>query len=92
MNIFEYRDFDRRVWEEELEGFVPEVIYDMHVHLWSEAHKGELTGPPTGLRLEVDYQDHLEWLWPRRFRGWMKRGTTAGWRRRWRAIPIRWRT
>lgn len=69
MEIFEYRAFDRRVWEEELEGFVPEVIYDMHVHLWSEAHKGQLAGPPTGLRLEVDYQDHLEWagkLFPRR--------------------------
>jgi predicted TIM-barrel fold metal-dependent hydrolase len=61
MNTFEYRDFDRRIWEEELEAFVPKVVYDMHVHLWSEAHRGQLSGPPTGLRLEIDYQDHLEW-------------------------------
>lgn len=57
----EYRGFDREIWERELAEFVPAELYDMHVHLWSEAHKGELTGPPTGLRLEIDYQAQLSW-------------------------------
>lgn len=56
-----YSDFDRRIWEAELEEFVPAVVYDMHTHMWSEAHKGTLEGEATGLRLEIDYQDHLDW-------------------------------
>ena len=61
MGTIDYRDFDRDIWERELEDFVPSVVYDMHTHMWSEAHKGTLTGPPTGLRWEIDYQDHLAW-------------------------------
>ena len=33
----------------------------MHTHMWSEDHRGSLTGAPTGLREEIDYQDHLDW-------------------------------
>ena len=97
MGTIDYRDFDRDIWESDLEDFVPSVVYDMHTHMWSEAHKGTLTGPPTGLRWEIDYQDHLgvggETLSRTRdalprfgnpYAGaWMQRGTTTGWRRRW---------
>ena len=61
MSDIDYRDFDRDIWETELEEFVPEEIFDMHVHIWSEEHRGELQGEPSGLRLEVDYQDQLDW-------------------------------
>jgi len=61
MASIDYRNFDREIWEEELEDFVPRVIYDMHVHMWSEAHKDTLTGPPGGLRQEIDYQEHRAW-------------------------------
>lgn len=61
MSVDEYREFDRAIWDEELEGFVPAVICDAHVHLWSEAHKGTLTGPPTGLRLEIGYAELADW-------------------------------
>ena len=57
----DYTDLDREIWERELENFVPPLIYDMHTHIWSEAHKGDLTDPPSGLRMEIDYQDHLTW-------------------------------
>ncbi|MDP6778427.1 MAG: amidohydrolase family protein, partial [Candidatus Latescibacteria bacterium] len=56
-----YRDIDCEIWEEELDGFVPSVIHDMHVHMWSEAHRGTLGGPPSGLRVEIDYEGHLRW-------------------------------
>ena len=59
MTAIDYRDTDRRIWEDELEGFVPERLYDMHVHMWSEAHAGDAA--PGGLRREIDYQDHLAW-------------------------------
>ncbi|MCY3665487.1 MAG: amidohydrolase family protein, partial [Gemmatimonadetes bacterium] len=61
MTTFTYQDFDRRLWERELEDFVPATVYDMHTHMWSEDHRGSLTGAPTGLREEIDYQDHLDW-------------------------------
>ena len=60
-DINDFRDIDRDIWEKELEDFVPSVIYDMHTHIWSDEHKGQADDPPTGLRLEFDYQDHLDW-------------------------------
>ncbi len=61
METIDYRNLDRDIWEKELENYVPSVIYDMHTHIWSEAHKGASEDPPTGQRWEVDYQDHLAW-------------------------------
>ena len=58
---FDYRPFDRDIWDSELESYVPDTIYDMHTHMWSEAHRGALTGPPTGLRTEFDFADHMAW-------------------------------
>ena len=61
MPEFEYIDFDREIWERELEEFVPSTIYDMHTHIWSEAHKGSASGPGKGLRTDLGYQSHLDW-------------------------------
>jgi predicted TIM-barrel fold metal-dependent hydrolase len=33
---FNYSDWDRRIWEEDLDSFVPWKIYDAHMHLWSD--------------------------------------------------------
>ena len=74
----DYLDFDRQIWEAELEEFVPAEVYDMHTHMWSDEHKGHLTGPPKGLRLEIDYQDHLAWaakLYPGRQLHYLVLGT-----------------
>jgi predicted TIM-barrel fold metal-dependent hydrolase len=57
----ERTDFDRQIWEEELDDFVPERVFDAHTHLWSEAHRGALSGPPTGLRMEVDLARLRAW-------------------------------
>ena len=59
MTNIDYREFDRQIWEEELEDFVPPLVYDMHTHMWSEEHKGE--SAPSALRWGIDYQDHLAW-------------------------------
>ena len=59
MTNIDYREFDRQIWEEELEDFVPSLVYDMHTHMWSEEHKGQ--SGPSGLRRGIDYQDHLAW-------------------------------
>lgn len=78
MSALTYDEFDREIWEKELEDFVPATVYDMHTHMWSEAHKGTLQGPATGLRLEIDYRDHLEWaakLYPGRRMHYLVLGT-----------------
>ena len=78
MQAFDYRPFDRDIWEKELETFVPDVVYDMHTHMWSERHKGSLEDPPTGLRVEFGYQDHLRWaedLYPGREMHYLVLGT-----------------
>jgi len=36
-------DLDRRIWEEELEGFVPRRVFDVHVHFSAAEH--DLTEP-----------------------------------------------
>jgi hypothetical protein len=78
MRNIDYGSFDGDIWEKELEDFIPTTIYDMHVHMWSEKHRGKLDGPPTGLRQEIDYQDHLEWaakLYPGREMHYLVLGT-----------------
>jgi glutamate-1-semialdehyde 2,1-aminomutase len=73
-----YTDFDRLIWEEELADFVPPRVFDAHVHLWSEAHRGTLDGPPTGLRLEVDMTRLRGWcerIFPQRQLGFLTLGT-----------------
>lgn len=34
----EITDLDRRIWEEELEAFVPQKVFDVHVHLAAPEH------------------------------------------------------
>ncbi len=42
MTNIDYREFDRQIWEEELEDFVPSLVYDMHTHMWSGSTKGRV--------------------------------------------------
>ncbi len=54
-----YIDYDQDIWEKELEEFVPQVVYDMHVHMWSNAHRG--SAPESPLMLEIGYREHIDW-------------------------------
>ena len=45
-------DFDREVWYEELDDFVPEKVFDAHTHLWSNKLAPQGTAPG----FEVDFQ------------------------------------
>ncbi len=46
----EWTDIDRRIWEEELEPFVPQTIFDVHTHLylWKNNTDPEKDGTPMG--------------------------------------------
>lgn len=64
-----YNDFDREFWDRELEDFVPQKIYDMHTHLWTEDRQEHLPPVDGGLRTEIDFEALCQWsaqLFPRR--------------------------
>ena len=54
-----YSEADRQLWEEELDAFVPQRIFDAHAHLWNEAHMG--AAAVAGSMLEVDLADTEKW-------------------------------
>ena len=56
----DYRPMDRRIWEEELAGFVPERIFDAHAHLWSDDHLPS-DHPDRGARAYADLSVHRAW-------------------------------
>ena len=33
---FQYRESDKKIFEEELREYLPDQIYDSHVHLWAK--------------------------------------------------------
>lgn len=53
MNKFEVTDFDREIWESELESFVPQKIFDAHAHLWNDRFATAAT-VASALRYNVD--------------------------------------
>ena len=48
-------DFDREIWREELEDFVPSRIFDAHTHLWDDAF-----APPEGTNVPETHWDDLD--------------------------------
>ena len=48
MALLKVTDLDRRIWDEELDDFVPEQVYDAHTHIWRWAFNSDPskeTGP-----------------------------------------------
>lgn len=37
MSVWELSEYDRQIWEQELDEFVPERIFDAHAHIWDES-------------------------------------------------------
>ena len=74
---FFYTELDRRIWEDELESFVPAKVFDAHSHIWSEANaRPETRANP--LRFPVDAAALAAWqrqLFPGRRLGFMILGT-----------------
>ena len=46
----ERREIDRRIWDEELEDFVPARVFDAHTHLYQWAHTTNPSEEPPGWR------------------------------------------
>ena len=71
-------DFDRRIWEEELETFVPKRVFDAHVHLWSDRYAGTNQDSASPLRLDVGFAEMDAWsraTFPGRELGYLLLGT-----------------
>ena len=54
-------DFDREIWAEELEDFVPQKVFDAHAHLWDDSAAGTHDNPQYGMRLDVDHEVVRDW-------------------------------
>ena len=48
-------DFDREIWADELEDFVPGKVFDAHTHLWDNKF-----APPEGTRVPETHWDDLD--------------------------------
>ena len=62
-------DFDRDIWERELEDFVPELVFDAHAHIWDESCAGNATDPDNPLRYNAGVAELKDWsdgIFPKR--------------------------
>ncbi len=57
----EVTDFDKKLWQRELEEFVPAKIYDVHTHLWNEKFADGNRDVDSVLRLEIDLPALRSW-------------------------------
>lgn len=64
---WELKQRDRATFAAELEGFVPEKVYDSHAHLycadWWKTPPAEVAAGPAEITLEV-YREHMAWILP----------------------------
>ena len=63
--IVDIRDVDRRVYEEKLEGFLPQAMIDVHTHVWLESltrsvKRSRVVTWPSLVARENPIEDHLE--------------------------------
>ena len=67
MEPLSYTDTDRQLWEEELEEFVPERVFDAHAHLWSHAHMDPAEVDTSMLEVDLEGTEHWDGIFlPRR--------------------------
>ncbi len=59
----DYRDSDRQIWEQELDEFVPQCMFDAHFHLYNDEHMDNSNRPHGSDKLFADvyWSDALEW-------------------------------
>ncbi len=54
MSLFTVTDYDKKIYEEELKDFLPERMYDVHVHMWLDSMVNrELVAASEGKRTVV---------------------------------------
>ena len=70
-------DFDREIWAEELNDFVPDTVFDAHTHIWDDNCAGSCTSYMS-MRLDVGYDTLRQWnqeIFPGRKLGFLLLGT-----------------
>ena len=56
-----YTDFDKKIWEKELDSFVPEKIFDFHTHIWHEKDAADNQEPDSLLQMNNSIKDMHAW-------------------------------
>ena len=70
--VLDYTDFDRSIWESELDDFVPDTVFDAHAHCWDDAYAGTNDNPESALRYPGGYTElkaHADEIFPNRCTG-----------------------
>jgi predicted TIM-barrel fold metal-dependent hydrolase len=55
-----YNKFDQQIWDEDLDDFVPELIFDAHTHLWADEHL-PADDPGIGKMMTCDMDKMVTW-------------------------------
>ena len=55
-----YTKYDQQIWDEDLEDFVPERIFDAHTHLWTDEHLSA-DDPKRGEMMVSDMPNMVRW-------------------------------
>ena len=55
-----YTKYDQQIWDEDLEDFVPERIFDAHTHLWTDEHLPD-DDPKRGEMMVSDMPNMVRW-------------------------------
>lgn len=58
---FEITAFDRDIWADELEDFVPTDVFDAHTHIWDESCADSADGTYSTLRYDAGFAELADW-------------------------------
>lgn len=74
----DYRESDQRIWEEELEEFIPACVFDAHVHLFDRRHLPTAADRTDCTWSDADLNTLRDWsatIFPHREVHWLTLGT-----------------
>ena len=55
MALFEVKELDKKIYEEELKDFLPDKILDVHTHVWLDAHMQLVEKDPNEVKRTVSW-------------------------------------
>ena len=78
LSIEDYSPHDQQIWDEELQDFVPNRVFDAHIHLFNRKHLPAAAGAPLGHWGDADLATLRQWaqrLYPGRETHFLVLGT-----------------
>lgn len=80
VSINDFSQHDQQIWEEELQDFVPDRVFDAHIHMFDPVHLSEAASAAVNPWGFADFSTLKQWaerLYPRRETHFLVLGTPA---------------